>query len=277
MTDIARTGRGRSTLLWVIALILMLGTAAFQRRTGPTIPVWGDYQVAGQTYTYHLLRSAYSTEETEVHIPEPAVEAEADLSFRRYPDGGEWTTVPMGSRDDKLVAYLPPQAPLGKLEYFVSLRAGGQEVRLPTAERAPVVIRYKDPVPRWILVPHILFMFLGVLVAMRAGLSALSQPEGMKPLAWTAFWSITIGGLVIGPFVSGYAFHLPWTGVPVGWDITDNKTVVMWLAWLVAGLVVRRADAPAPTGSEGSFGRRRLTVLLAAIVTVAVYLIPHST
>jgi len=81
---------------------------------------------------------------------------------------------------------------------------------------------------------------------------------------------MTLGGMVFGPFVQNFAFGAYWTGFPLGGDWTDNKMLVMWLAWVVAFIVVE-------------FLARRKTaivrgvVLLAAAVTIVAYLIPHST
>ncbi|MGA7306529.1 MAG: hypothetical protein WBW88_16750, partial [Rhodothermales bacterium] len=74
---------------------------------------------------------------------------------------------------------------------------------------------------------------------------------------------------IMGPIVQNYAFGEYWTGFPFGYDLTDNKTLIMWLCWVVAAGVLR-------------FGRikreviQRGLVLAAAVVMVAVYLIPHS-
>lgn len=47
----------RTILFWVLALVLTLAMARYQRKTGPTYPVDGTVTVAGQTITYELLRS----------------------------------------------------------------------------------------------------------------------------------------------------------------------------------------------------------------------------
>jgi hypothetical protein len=71
--------------------------------------------------------------------------------------------------------------------------------------------------------------------------------------------------------VQKFAFDAYWTGFPWGYDLTDNKTLLMWLAWAVAcGALGRpgRRDVP-------GWGRRG-TVFVAAVVMTVVYLIPHS-
>ncbi len=80
---------------------------------------------------------------------------------------------------------------------------------------------------------------------------------------------IGIGGLVLGPIVQKYAFGAYWTGWPFGEDLTDNKTLVMWLAWVVGG---GRARAPPGAGRpRGPLDRGR-----GRLVMIAVYLVPHS-
>jgi hypothetical protein len=60
------------------------------------------------------------------------------------------------------------------------------------------------------------------------------------------------------------AFGQWWTGVPFGWDLTDNKTVIAVAAWIFAAWQLRG-------------GRHaRVAVLLACLVTLAVFAIPHS-
>jgi hypothetical protein len=120
-------------------------------------------------------------------------------------------------------------------------------------------------------------MFFGVLVAWRVGLGALFSGHGIAKLSWAALVLFTVGGFLLGPWVQKYAFDDWWTGVPFGWDLTDNKTLVMWLAWFFALLVIGwGARRGAAEGGDGGEKRARLAVVIAAIVTVAVYLIPHS-
>jgi hypothetical protein len=115
------------------------------------------------------------------------------------------------------------------------------------------------------MIPHILVMFLAMLWSNRAGLEAL-RPGGR--LARLTSWSLglmVLGGLVFGPAVQRYAFGQFWTGFPLGYDLTDNKTLIACLAWLAAAVALRRA------GSAG-----RWWVLGAALVTLVIFMVPHS-
>jgi hypothetical protein len=70
---------------------------------------------------------------------------------------------------------------------------------------------------------------------------------------------------LFGPAVQKYSFGEWWTGWPYGTDLTDNKTVLAWLAWAVAWVAHRRAPR-----SAGWW------VVAAAVITLAVFAIPHS-
>ena len=268
-------GRRSNVGLWILAFVLMLSAGVYQRYTGPTYKLRGSYSVGEEVVKYRLVRSAYSTADTVVVIPAPAGVA-GDLVYRRYPTEDEFTRVPLERRRDQLAATLPAQPPAGKLEYHLELMTPiGPVVAPDTGENA--VIRFKGWVPAWVLILHVAFMFFGVLVAWRVGLGALFSSRGIRKLSWAALILFSVGGLLFGPWVQKYAFDAWWTGVPFGWDLTDNKTLVMWLAWVLALLLISRGERLAATqGGVAGERKARLAVVIAAIVTVAVYLIPHS-
>jgi len=272
--------RMTSALLWTLAVILMLSAAVYQRLTGPTNPMRGSILVDGQPQRYRLLRSEESVRDGRIALPAPRTDATGRLVWRRYPTSEEFRTVEMklettedGQRE--LAAYLPAQPASGKLEYRVEVDTPEGMVRIPSGEQehgeATIVMRYKDPVPLPILLSHISFMFFGVLIGMRAALGALLAPRGMHAHSWITLGLMTVGGMILGPIVQKYAFGAFWTGFPWGYDLTDNKTLIMWLVWIGACAVLGwKPRTPAPTW------RGRLAVLAAAVVMTGVYLIPHS-
>jgi hypothetical protein len=265
--------------LWILAFLLMIGAGVYQRLTGPTHPMRVSVQVGAESNTIRLVRAAWTDEMARIAIPALAGVDGGVVNWRRYPTDDAWSAEDLVVDGDEWVARLPTQPAAGKLEYWVDLSVEGREVRLPEAERGQAVLRYRDPVPLGVLIPHIAFMFFGVLIAWRAGLGAIARPVGLDRLAVWAFGLFTVGGMILGPIVQKFAFGEYWTGVPFGWDLTDNKTLVMWLAWLIAALALPRMAAAKgseldPTPRAGM--PARALVLMASIVTVFVYLIPHS-
>ncbi len=264
----SKTARWTGVVLWIGAVVLMLASAVYQRLTGPTHPLRGEFTVAGQSYRYRLARSGVTTAETRVAVPNPGPRASGAAFYRRYPTSEEFTTLPLAVEDGELAARLPVQPAAGKLEYYFVLDTSTGGVWIPGRDET-VVMRYRGPVPAHVLAPHVLLMFIAVLVGIRAGLAALFDPPGMRRLAWVTLRTMTIGGLILGPIVQKYAFGALWTGFPFGYDLTDNKTLIMWIVWAVACAVV---------GWKTTWNERlaRAIVLLATVVMLVVYLIPHS-
>ncbi|MEI6614889.1 MAG: hypothetical protein WCL37_08320, partial [Chrysiogenales bacterium] len=69
------------------------------------------------------------------------------------------------------------------------------------------------------------------------------------------------GGLILGPLVQKYAFGAFWTGFPLGHDLTDSKTLLAVMVWLGAFFLRKKS---------------RWWTLLATVLMIVIYLIPHS-
>jgi hypothetical protein len=248
--------------LWLVAVVVTLASAWWQRTSGPTYPVRTDVTLGGTRHEVLLERSHGGAGDQPVGLLVPDPEASGEMAWRRFPSAEPWNVTALRRDGDALVGALPHQPPAGKLEYQIRLRRGAESAVVPDQ---PAITRFKGDVPAAVLVPHILFMFAAMLVSNRAGLEALAKGPIVARLAWITFGLLIFGGFVFGPAVQKYAFGNWWAGVPFGWDLTDNKTLLAGIAWLVAVVRLR--------GGRSA----RVAVVAAALVTVAVFIIPHST
>lgn len=256
-----------SPVLWILAVIIMFAAADFQERTGPTKEFKGSFRIGGEEYSFELVRSGSTDADAPVVIPDPGQGVTGQIYFKRYPTDDPFSPIPMESVAGDLQGLLPAQPAAGKLEYYVLLNTPDGTVRLPREDT--LIIRFKDPVPLGILVPHIIFMFVALLLGVRTALGALAYPVALRGLAWATLGFMTIGGMILGPTVQKYAFGAFWTGWPYGYDLTDNKTLIMWIVWVGVVAVMGRRRSERSWAIRGS-------VLLAATVMMTVYLIPHS-
>jgi hypothetical protein len=252
------------TLFWLLATLVMLVAAGYQRRAGPTYPLRGQTNVGGEQMNFRLPRSAENTGAAKVTIPDLGIQAR--LLWRRYPMDEPFTVVffapeVVGGKN-VLTAEIPSHDAAGKVEYMIEI--AGQTI--PDDGEA-VILRFKGLVSAPLLVSHILAIFAGMLVSTRAGIGAAFGRDGgrsEKMLPWVSLVMIALGGLVLGPFVQKAAFGAYWTGWPFGSDLTDNKTVLMFIGWLAACLLTLHPKA------------RRSAVVAASLLTIVAYLIPHS-
>ena len=248
--------------LWILAFIITVSSAIYQRMTGPTYPVRGKIVINNHKISYKLLRSEVVTQDAAVKLNVPDTTITGYITYRRYRSFDDWSIVPLQRQAEMLVGFLPKQPAAGKIIYLVYLVHREKEISL-TGEK-PVILRYKGAVPAWVLIPHILIIFLAMLFSNRTALEAL-DPSGQskKYLLWT-IGLFFIGGFILGPAVQKFAFNAWWTGIPSGTDLTDNKTLIAMLGWLWAWFKNRWHH------------RHRGWIILAAILMLAVYLIPHS-
>jgi hypothetical protein len=256
-----------SGILWVMAVIIMFAAADYQERTGPTKEFKGFFTFAGETHPFELVRSGSTDADAPVVVPEPGGGLTGRVLFKRYPTDDPFTPIPMESVAGELQGLLPAQLAAGKLEYYVVLESAEGSIRIP--EEDTLIIRFKDPVPLGFLVPHIIFMFIALLVGVRTALAAAFHPVGIRKLAWTTLGLMSVGGMILGPIVQKFAFGALWTGWPFGYDLTDNKTLIMWIVWVGVAVVLAKRPSPKDWLARGA-------ILMAAIVMMTVYLIPHS-
>ncbi len=256
------TVKARNRWLWVVAVTLTILMILYQRATGPTYPKTGELELNGALLEYKLLTSFGGEADAPVILKTTEGGISGQITYKRYKSYDDWTTVDMEVTETGLSGSLPNQPPAGKLEYYVHILADGETISL-TDE--PVIIRFKGAVPGSVLAPHIFFMVMTLLFSWRAGLEALVRGNDVRFFTGVALLTLIIGGLILGPIVQKYAFDAYWTGWPFGHDLTDNKTAVVFVFWLIAW--IRLKSKPS----------HRFWVFAATIVMFIVYVVPHST
>lgn len=309
-------------VLWFLAVFITLGAAVYQRLTGPTYPFRARAMLDSQEITARLPRSAENTMDCEIKLRGIPAEIGGYVEYMRYKTQDAWTRIPLEQKQGALTANLPKQPAAGKLAYRVVLVKGDQEADLSGGK--PVVIRFKGVVPLWVLIPHVIVMFLAMLLSTAAGLAAFGKARewtkfkflpgialfviGLgtayaifkivgipKIMGFNLFWLcipvsigvgallaalpikpdhrvlakwtavlLFVGGFILGPLVQKFSFGVLWSGVPLGFDLTDNKTLIAMIGWLIALFMMRKGK------------QARVWVVAAALLLMVVYSIPHS-
>ena len=251
----------KSILLWIFAFLFTVGLSYYQYKTGPTKPLTSNVKINGKIIKNRLIRSYGGDDDAMISLKVNDEEISGYKRYKRYTSNDKWNEISMKRGGKHLTAYIPHQPPAGKVEYQVFLEK--DNIRVPLTE-APIKIRFKGSVPAYILIPHIFFMFLTMLISNRVILEIIFKGKNTYTLTGVALIAFFLGGLILGPIVQKYAFGAFWTGWPFGHDLTDNKTLVAFLFWVVAFFRLKKDQSK--TG----------WALVASIVLLAIYLIPHS-
>jgi hypothetical protein len=267
----------KKTLLWILAVVITLSAAIYQRKTGPTYPKSEKITLGDSTYTLQLIRTS-GPRNARVKLPVKDTAVHAVIYYKRLGIAEDFTRVDfkmthivphsafmkriMRQKEETvLAASLPQQKPAGKLEYYIELEKNGQMVDV--AKNHLIQIRFKGDVPFGVLIPHIILMFLAMLFSSVAGLFAAFKIERFRRYTLWTFIILFIGGFIFGPWVQWYAFGDWWTGIPFGWDLTDNKTLFAFVFWVAAMFGIKGKGRP-------------WLIILAAVMTIVIFSIPHS-
>ena len=255
----------KKLILWVLAILITLTAAVYQRMTGPTYPKKLILTLNDTLHEVKLVRSLSLNEKPEVRLNINDSTVRAKLFFKRFKADEEYQVENFSYGADPkhkdFYAAVPQQPAAGKLQYYIEVT--DSKTTRSYLKEVPVVIRFKGDVPAFILIPHILLMFTAMLFSTLAGLmTVMKHPLYKKYAIWTLTLLIA-GGIILGPIVQYFAFNDFWTGIPFGWDLTDNKTLIALIFWILAVAMNRKKERPVYT-------------IIAALVLLLVFSIPHS-
>lgn len=246
----------KKSVYWLLAIVITLVLSIYQRMTGPTYPKRITVELKGESYKIKLPRSGVQHDEMVTLKGIPS-DVSSQIHYRRYPSADEYTTADFVWEDSAWQAVLPVQPVAGKLQYYITV--DGKDY----AADEPIVIRFRNDVPASILVPHILLMFAAMLFAVYTFLLVVTRRKYSLLLKIT-IGTLFVGGFILGPLVQHAAFGPWWAGFPYGTDLTDNKTLISFLFFIVALATLR-------------WKYNKWVVVLAVLVMIVIFSIPHST
>lgn len=251
----------KKVFIWILALIITLAAAVYQRTTGPTYPKTYTVQIGDDSYKIKLERSHAGPRDCVIQIAVDDKDVTGFIYFKRFKTNDEYTRVRLTPYHEEICGILPHQPPAGKLQYYVELIR--EDKRVYIAKNEPVVIRFRGDVPAYVILPHVLLIFMAMFFSTLSGLYVAFKKDTYRKYVSWAFFTMLIGGFVFGPLMQKFAFNEYWTGIPFGFDLTDNKTLFAFLFWIWAYFANRKKARPVP-------------VLVACIMTLVIFSIPHS-
>ena len=251
----------KKVIFWVLAFLITISAAIYQRKTGPTHPKRYFYTINGEQFIYKLPRSQSGYNDCLVEIISADHSIRGILIYRRYPTNDKWDTITLVRDNDALAGWLPKQRPAGKIEYYAELNKDDEKIDI--INNSPAIIRFKDEVPAFALIPHVLFIFTAMFLSTLTGFYALGGILSYRFYTGLTLIMFLLGGMILGPIVQKFAFGEFWTGFPVGKDLTDNKALVAFVFWIIAW--------------AGNIKKPRPYLpVIAAIINLGIGFIPHS-
>lgn len=248
---------------WALALVLSLAGLFAQRLLSSELPLPVLVDWEGRQVTAELARSHVGPGGQRLSVQGVDPDWAGELIWRPLGAESAFARTPLRSLGSLITGEIPAHARGARVEYRLEITTARGLLRLPV--HGTVITRFRGAAPLWVSLSHIVLLALGLLLAMRAGLEALALGEHAQPFAGGSLLAFLGGGLIFGPLMKHHAYGFLWAGPPRGLDSTDVKTLIVVIAWLLPLLLRAR-------------GRRaRRWIIIAAVLSLAAFLIPHST
>jgi len=213
----------------------------------------------------------------------PAEGVVCSIEIRRGAEGKSTVQMESDGRGNWR-ADLPEWEKGKKIGYAVLVQsADGTLWRIPEEKQKYFIVKYKGRVSNFVLASHIAFMFGSFFFMVLSLFGAIRILKGIEDkritvnlVRWVLFLTF-VGGWPLGWILNYQAFGILWEGFPFGYDVTDNKTQIMFIFWIVtsllaAGSVFRGDERTDKLGARGF----ALAVIISVLVSIGVFLVPHS-
>lgn len=169
-----------------------------------------------------------------------------------------------------------------RIHYYFQVRdRDGNQIILPkkatpnfTSEYNYFEIRSEGYVWAWALYLHILLMFFAIMLFIHILYDAFYILNGghreprIMYMTTHAVVCFFITGFPLGWLIEKQVLGNYWEGIPFGWDITDSKTLFIFIFWVIPLVLWWRKKI-----GEKGFAK---WALAGALFTIAMFLIPHS-
>jgi len=270
----------------LLTLILTVGLLVFARMTTKVRSVHLDIKDQGIAMQHDTVPKVVGKEKPNIGVKVDGTEE----VFLNYKIGSESEYKTKKMLHEKTVGNLfsskIPSHKIGeKAWYFIEARKRDGEkstsVYLPR-DKKPVRLKFEGKVPALVIIIHVLSMFGAVFFGILSLFAMYSLKKDkislrkslVNPLI--TFLLLFIGILPSGIAMNYYAFGVYWEAFPFGRDITDNKSQIAFLFWIITLFLVKGSIF----GNEEKniIGKSAYIkmIIISFIVTIATYLIPHS-
>lgn len=280
---------------YVLAFVLTVVLLGIARHISIRVPEFMETASDGIKLSHTSVTDKVGPGDVEILATLVVPESEQDYSlslFYKIGKGeGQFTRArmqPVEGTDDQFSAVIPSQPKGKRVYYYLSLSDNQGKKILTLPEKIdllndPLFVKFKGKVPAYVIGPHVLLMFASVFfvfLVLFTSLEVLWGKDLLHQLSVYSLWAAILvftGGVPLGILVTNLTFGEIWGGFPIFTDMTDSKTSILIFYWIIFLILIKgsafrkdKANNLLPDKTLAWFG------ILGFILTLAIYLIPHS-
>jgi hypothetical protein len=274
----------------LIAFIFTLVLLVFARKTTTVQSVHKTVEKSGILIDHNTVPKKVG--EGDAVIPVKVIGANEVKLFYRIGEE-ELQAVDMGLKEgenDVFVASIPYHKKGTQAWYYIEAQKQIGDAKLTVSlpdknspNYKPILLKFEGDVPPYIIVSHVFCNFAGIFFSVLAIFSTVDLMRGKSTLKKSVIFSLFTfiflftGFLLVGSALNYFAFGVMWEAFPFGSDITDNKSQIILFFWVVTLFLVKGTIlGKNPSQNLVSEKTYSFMVIISFVVTVVMYLIPHS-
>lgn len=198
--------------------------------------------------------------------------------------------LPQPGEPDVFAASIPhyPKSTLAWYYLEAVGQAGPEQITVTLPETKsgkvdPIRLKFEGRVPAYIVIPHVSAIFAAIFFATLTVFTAVDLKRGKGTLRKSVkYCGMTLallftGFIPLGWAMNYFAFGVLWEAFPFGRDVTDNKSQIMFLFWLVTLILVwgtlwGKGEQKNLISAKGY----STLVIVSFIATMIILAVPHS-
>jgi hypothetical protein len=124
----------------------------------------------------------------------PDTSIKAYIYYKQLNIDEHWDKITCIRMGENIESVFPFHKPNIKIQYFIELIKNGKSYFV--AKNNPVVLRFQDLPPKYLMFPYVILMFIALTLACFSGILALMKSESYKKMVAVTFYLILSGTLL---------------------------------------------------------------------------------
>jgi len=247
----------QSLILWIAAAIITFLVGFIQNRTSAAYPTSGTIGIESQKVSFHF-KKVYRDKNDYVLLLRTDIEnLKGIIKWRRKNENQAWQNDTLKYSNGNLSVTIPRQEALSEIEYRILLNYKNKKYFLP--ENRLETILFLGPVPLSIDIHYYLTLFVGILLAIRAGLEYFNNEPRLRLYSIFTLISFFSCAMIFAPVKKAYEMGAIGKTVPPIEKIFDAWLLALIIIWILNLILVSYTKYP------------RKCVLIFSILTVLIF------
>lgn len=253
----------QSLILWTSAIVITFLIGFIQNRTSSEYPISGTIGIDGQKVSYLFNTIHRDKNDYKILLRTEIEGLDAVVKWKIADKKTNWQIDTMQCINSNLSAVIPKQAALTQIVYNIVLNQRGREYILP--KNGDIKVKFLGAVPASIIIHYYLTLFLGILLAVRAGLEFFNNKPRLRLFSIFTLISFFSCAMIFAPVKKAYEMGIIGKTVPPIGQIFEAWLIILVVLWITNLILISYTKYS------------KVWIISAAVLTIFIFLLQNYT